>query len=70
MTFVAVLLAIFSHFAFSLPTKSQLQFLEDYNKFYHAYVLVSDGFATAFNYFSFVYVWGLEDTVGVKFIEH
>lgn len=62
--------AIFGYFAFHMKTKSELQFLPDSHPLQRALTLVSNGFATTLNDFSFVYVWGLEEKPNVKFSDY
>ncbi|OHT08083.1 hypothetical protein TRFO_23527 [Tritrichomonas foetus] len=52
---------VFGYFCFQMPTKSELQFLSDDHPLQHALTLASNGFRSALNDFSFVYVWGLEE---------
>ena len=59
--------ASFGSLAFKMKTKSELQFLPDMHPLQRAYGLAYNGFQTALNDFSFVYVWGLEEKVDVPF---
>lgn len=52
---------VFGYFTFQMESKSELQFFNDFHPLQRAYSLALDGFSTALNDFSFVYVWGLKD---------
>lgn len=60
---------ILGYFAFQMATKSELQFLSDFHPLQRAYTLNLNGFATALNDFSFVYVWGIDEKPVVKLSE-
>ncbi|OHS95248.1 hypothetical protein TRFO_02231 [Tritrichomonas foetus] len=58
--------AIMAYFTFQMETKSELQFLPDDHQLQRAYTLALNGFSTALNDFSFVYVWGIDPKPIVK----
>ncbi|EAY14616.1 hypothetical protein TVAG_393440 [Trichomonas vaginalis G3] len=59
--------ACFGYLAMKIPTKSELQFLPDNHPLQRAYSLAYNGFSTALDDFSFVYVWGLKPKPVVSF---
>lgn len=58
--------AVFGYYASLMTTKSELQFFSDFHPLQRAYTLALNGFSTALNDFSFVYVWGVEEKPVVK----
>lgn len=58
--------AVFGYFAFQMKSKSELQFFTDFHPLQRAYTLALNGFSTALNDFSFVYVWGVDENPVVK----
>ncbi|OHT04395.1 hypothetical protein TRFO_06268 [Tritrichomonas foetus] len=70
VVFFLVLSIIFGYFTFQMGTKSELSFLDPMSPLQRAYALALNGFSTALNDFSFVYVWGLEEKPDVKFSEY
>jgi hypothetical protein len=67
--FFLIWAGVFGYFAFQMGTKSQLAFLGDFDALQRAYVLALNGFSTALNDFSFVFVWGIDPTPVVKFTD-
>ncbi|OHS94606.1 hypothetical protein TRFO_10975 [Tritrichomonas foetus] len=67
--FTFALTAVFGYFAFQMETKSELQFLSDNHPLQRAYTLALNGFSTALNDFSFVYVWGVDEKPVVKYAD-
>jgi hypothetical protein len=65
--FFLIWAGVFGYFAFQMGTKSQLAFLGDFNTLQRAYVLALNGFSTALNDFSFVFLWGINPKPVVKF---
>lgn len=59
--------AIFCGLSFRIETKSELSFLPPDHHYQRAYTLALNGFKTALNDFSFVYVWGLKEKPTVPF---
>jgi hypothetical protein len=59
----------FGVLACRMGTKSELQFMSPDSVYQRAYVLALNGFATALNDFSYVYVWGIKPKPNVKFSE-
>jgi len=58
---------ICGYYCMKIPTKSELQFLADDHPIQKTYYLSVAGFNTAIGDFSFIYVWGIEDTTEVSF---
>jgi hypothetical protein len=68
--FFLIWATVFGYFAFQMGTKSQLVFLSDFHPLQRAYVLSLNGFSTALNDFSFVFVWGIKPKPVVTFAQH